>query len=358
MACGIIAVVVGAVAIGFSLQVQNWNVTGLVRMDDEEPIASFAYLHDRGFAFVPEGHYDGVYFYAIAIDPLARGETHDLIDHAAYRYGHAGYGWIAWLLTLGKPALVPYALLFSALAAAGIGAYAAARIAAHLGWSPWGGLAVALQPGLVYSLTVLTSEAVGFAVVGLALLFWLDDRIWPAAALLAFAPIVKEPFVLIPVALFLWEVMRGRKELARRGVLLGATLIPTFVWQLYIYAVFDITSVEDTASPLQFPTGFISAMRETSQMGLEAYMRTQVGTIALPLLVVCFALFIAGMVRAVRMRSLLDPVYLLQALVVFGLSPAALTYPKDFLRTTVFAAALVIPVVFSNNRIRLGTRDS
>ena len=333
-------------------------MTALVRMDDEDATAPLALRYHPDFAFVPEGHYDGVYFWAMALDPLGRGEAHTLIDHAAYRYGHVGYSWLAWLFSLGREPLVPLTLLFLALVGAGVAGYTASRISSRLGWTPWGGLAVALQPGLVYSVTVLTSEAIGFAVVGLALLYWLEDRVWPAVGLMAFAGIVKEPFVLIPVALFLWALFRQRENLWNKGVLLGFTLVPTLFWQLYIYKTFDISSFKDTASPIDFPFGWVDAMNEAAHMGLEAYERTQIGTIALPILVIAFALVFVGIIKALRFRSLLDPVFLMQAGVVIALSPAALTYPKDFARTAVFALALIVPAVFTNRALRTGKPPS
>lgn len=354
VACAAIAVALCSVAVGFSLHSQDWRVSALVRMDNEDEIAPFAYRHERGFAFTPEGHYDGVYFYAMTIDPLARGVTHELIDHAAYRYGHVGYSWIAWTISFGDPRRVPGALLVIALIGAGLAGYTASRIAGRLGWSPWGGLAVALQPGLIYSVTVLTSEAVGFAVVGFALLFWLEERHWPALGLMALGVLVKEPFVLVPIALMAWELFRRRKEMWNRILLLGVTALPAVVWHIYIYKVFGVTSFEDTASPIEFPFGWVEAMKEAAHMGVEAYERTQIGTIALPILVIAFGLFFAGVVKAVRLRSILDPIYILQAVVVIALSPAALTYPKDFFRTTVVPLALVVPVVFSDKRLRRG----
>ena len=358
LACAAVAVALCSVGVGFSLHQQDWNVTALVRMDDEDAIAPLALLYHSDFAFVPEGHYDGVYFWAMAIDPIARDEAHTLIDHPAYRYGHVGYSWLAWFLSLGREQVVPLSLLFLALVGAGMAGYSASRISSHLGWTPYGGLAVALQPGLVYSVTVLTSEAVGFAVAGLALLYWLEGRTWPTLGFMAFAGIVKEPFVLLPVALFLWALFRQRENLMSKAVLLGLTLVPALFWQLYIYKTFDISSFKDTASPIDFPFGWVDAMNEAAHMGLEAYERTQIGTIALPILVIAFALVFVGIIKALRFRSILDPVFLLQAGVVIALSPAALTYPKDFARTAVFALALVVPAAFTDRAIRRGDPPS
>src|SRR5262245_8164115 len=90
------------------------GVTALVHLSTSDPAAQLA---PRSFSFVPaDAHYDGVYFFAIAHDPLARGAAHTLIDNGAYRYGHPGYAWLAWLVSAGgRPGAIPYALVLVSL---------------------------------------------------------------------------------------------------------------------------------------------------------------------------------------------------------------------------------------------------
>ncbi|MEA2446696.1 MAG: hypothetical protein QOK47_333, partial [Actinomycetota bacterium] len=126
------------------------------------------------------------------------------------------------------------------------------------------------------------------------------------------------------------------------------------IWQIYIWKTFDITSFEDTASPLSFPLGWAYSMLQAAHLGIESSGRSQIGTIALPILVIAFALFLVAGIKALRLRSVLDPIYLLQAIVVLSLSPLALTYPKDFFRTCALPLALVIPVAFSDRTVRTG----
>ena len=78
-----------------SATVRGHGVTLLVHMSANEPIAQ---LVPPPLSVVGRGaHYDGVYYYAVARDPLARGQAHELVDSASYRYVHPGYGWLAWI---------------------------------------------------------------------------------------------------------------------------------------------------------------------------------------------------------------------------------------------------------------------
>ena len=96
LACAAVAMATACLAVLATVSVADWNVTVLVRMAAEEPIAPLARETDPDFAFVHyHGRGDGVSYYAIARDPLARGDEHDLIQWPAYRYGHPGYSWLA-----------------------------------------------------------------------------------------------------------------------------------------------------------------------------------------------------------------------------------------------------------------------
>src|SRR4051794_27494750 len=162
----------------------GWKPSVLVHVGDAEPMGGLARASDSGFVLVPmANHYDGTYFYAIARDPFARGKEHTLIDRPAYRYGHPGYGWLSFVASLGIDSLLPWGMLLVALACAAVAGGAAAALAGELGLSPWWGLSVALNPGLVYSVTALTSEAAGLAALFGGLLAWRRGR-WVAAAVI------------------------------------------------------------------------------------------------------------------------------------------------------------------------------
>lgn len=82
----------------------------LLSVASTDPLSALLLPLSPDFRFtVASDHYDGVYFLAMALDPLALGDAHNLIDLGAYRYGHPLRGWLAMLLSLGQPAALPWA---------------------------------------------------------------------------------------------------------------------------------------------------------------------------------------------------------------------------------------------------------
>jgi hypothetical protein len=135
--CAVIAVATAAAAVLATVSIADWNPTVLVRMAEEQELAPLARDTDPDFVFVHyHGRGDGVSYYAIARDPLARGEEHDLFTWPAYRYGHPGYSWLAWAFSLGDAALVPYAFLLLNLLGMGVAGAAASLVARELATRP------------------------------------------------------------------------------------------------------------------------------------------------------------------------------------------------------------------------------
>ncbi|HEV3473586.1 MAG TPA: hypothetical protein VG408_10390, partial [Actinomycetota bacterium] len=273
--CAGVALVATCVPVVGALGVRGWDPSILVRMGDTEPMSTLARTVQPDFKFVhPDAHYDGVYFYAIALDPFARGEAHGLIDKAAYRYGHAGYGWMAAVLSLGNEGAIPAALMIVAIAGIAVATWATSMLCAHLGWTAWGGLAVALNPGLIYAATAVCSEPIGAAFLMLGLLYWIRGRHGVGAVFLAIACFIKEPFVLAPAGLIVWEVIRLARaarsmpadDTARvLGVLrVDATAVRRVgllcigpglfaIWYLYLRSTFGIWPYEETHGFFMFP---------------------------------------------------------------------------------------------------------
>jgi MYXO-CTERM domain-containing protein len=353
LACAAAAVAVSGAAALATLSVNEWKVSALVRMSNAEPMARLAVRADPDFRFVhTQAHYDGVYFYAIALDPFARGEAHQLIDRAAYRYGHAGYGWLARLVSLGSESAVPGALLAVSLAGVAIAAYAASLLAQELGWSPWAGMLVALSPGVVFAVTVDTSEPAGMAAVALALLAWTRRR-WKLAAVgLVAGCLIKEPLLLVPAGLAAWEALawaRGRApaDLGARLAAIVAGPVVFAAWYVYLRITFGIWPFRDeTRDFFAVPfTGWWDSARRAARLAVDSFDRAQIGNASIALLVVVFALLLIGAVRAARLRWWLDPVYLLFAALLFSLNWLALQYPKDLIREAVVALALLPAVL-------------
>ena len=339
VACALIAVIASGIAVAATISQAGNDVTVLVHMAAEDPIAGPARASDPGFDFVPqEAHYDGVYYYAIARDPFATGEEHLLIDLAAYRYEHAGYGLLAAALSLGNESLVPKVLVALNLAAAGAGAAIASVLSRGLGLSPWGGLMVALNPGVIYSATSDTSEPVGIALLGALLLAWGARRwIW-VVPLLVLLCLTKETFVLVPAALGLWELIRylrgdrDRRLLFRWG-LLATGPIALLAWVAYLKARFDVWPFSQSPDILRIPlAGWIQTLNEAAAMGMSSTISQQIGQTTLPLLVGTGGLLLFGCFVALRLRTVIDVLFLALTLALFCLGPLGLAFPKDYFR--------------------------
>ncbi|HKI91099.1 MAG TPA: hypothetical protein VJ986_02255, partial [Gaiellaceae bacterium] len=230
LACALVAFASAGAAVVASLHWQAWDTTSLVRMHDNLPLAKLASRSDRGFRLRSEsGFYDGAYFYAQARDPLATGEAHRLLDEAPYYWGHPGYGWLTWVASAGgRPGAVPDALLAVGLLSILIAGAAASFLSSAVGWTPWGGLTVALNPGLVFAVANDTSEALGSALLLLGLLAHVRTRRGWALAAFAALCFSKEPLVLVPLAIGAWELWR------RRPPLTAAAVVPVVGWWFYL----------------------------------------------------------------------------------------------------------------------------
>lgn|GEM_PF-1611377 len=360
--CAALAVVVAAFCASMAIH-PSGSATTLVHMSESDPISAQAKAADPNFSFVPPGsHYDGTYFYAVARDPFARGSAHTLIDRASYRYGHPFYGQLVGLLSWGHPASVPSWLLTVSLLAMAVAAAAASLLASGWGWSPWAGLAVALSPGLLYAVTADTAEPLGAALLGLALLAWRARRFVPAAVAFVALALTKEPLALVPIGVFAFEAVRvwrrdrqlvpvGLRDPAwrRRAVAATAALAagPAVLlgWLLYVDHVFGLWPLGQSDNLLGLPfAGIHRTAHEAARWVDLDFAYSQVGAAALPVVIALFGLFLVGIVRALRFRTLADAAFLATAPLMFLLGPADLLYPKDLLRITVIPV-LLLPAV-------------
>lgn len=360
LACAAAAFALTLVPVVLALEAAGGEPSGLIRMAEVEPVAALALEGDPGFSFVDIGaHYDGVYYYAIARDPFAVGEAHRLIDKAAYRYGHAGYGWLAGLLSFGNPQIIPWALILIALVGMAVSGWAASTILQELGVSGWWGLTVALNPGLIYATTAVTSEPLGLAVLLLGLLMWLRDRTVAAAALFAAMCLIKEPFLMVPVGLAAFELIRWlrgdpRADLSQRITLLavGPTLFTG--WYLYLYQTFGRWPFTDQEGFFQFPfAGWIESIRATSAMAKGPFLESQLGAPSVAFIAAVAGVLILGFIASARLRSGLHTAYIPLALIVACLSPLGVMYPKDLIREVAVAVALVPMAVAASSTAAL-----
>jgi hypothetical protein len=337
---------------------ERGSVSALVHMSRTEPMAELAFRSDPSFAFVDvQSHYDGVYFYAMARDPFALGVEHTKLDRAAYRYGHVGYAWLAALASFGHASAIPPALLVIGLIGAGIGGFAASRLAGELGWSPWWGLLVAFSPGLVFAVTVDTSEPVAFAFTVLALLAWTRRRSFVAGLLMSAACLTKEPLLLVPVGLGVWEAVnwwRNRSpgpDLVPRLTALAIGPVIFLGWYLYLRSAFGLWPfVQETKDYFAIPfVGWWNSMRSAAALAAGPFYPNQIGNAAIPLLAIIAAALTIGLVRSVRFRSFIQPVFLLMAILILSLNSVGVLYPKDLMRESA-VTMLLLPAAIAGRR--------
>jgi hypothetical protein len=354
--CALAAVVLSAFAAGMFLSGEQTNLTSLLRMAPDDPIAQIAGEVEEELRFVPAGHYDGVYYYAIAIDPLATGEAHKVIDLASHRYGHPGYGWLGWVLSFGNPAWVPQALLIASLLGMGVAGYFASLIARGLGATPWGGLVIAFNPGLIFSVTSDTSEPVTIALLAVGLYLWIKEKHVAAAGVIAILCFFKFQMLLVPVGLALWELnryrlTRSRENLVDKVGLLAIGPVAFIIWLGYVYVRFGNIPISGGPEFLSFPfVGWFDTMSDLSKIDQMDFQSVQLASAQLPILVALLALFTYALVRATRLRHPLDAVFLFQGLFVLLLNWWNLLYPKDMLRALAVPIPLLIAVLYIKRR--------
>lgn len=359
--CALAALVTSLGAALATMAPYGWKPSVLVHVGDTEAMGALARATDAGFAVVPmASHYDGTYFYAIARDPFARGEEHRVIDRPAYRYGHPGYGWLATIASLGDEAGLPWAMLIVALVCATLAGAAAAALAGEVGLSPWWGLVVAFNPGLVYSVTALTSEAAGLAALFWGLLLWRRGRWGEAAAVLALGCFIKEPLVLVPVGIGMYELVERIREsgagqeplvaLARRLGLLAIGPVLYLGWYAYVWHVFGAAPASQARDLTGWPfVGWLDTLDSAARWIGADFGSSQLGAVAVPLIVLAGFGLLVGLLRSLTLRTPIEAVFLLLGCLALTLNAWNLLYPKDLVRALTLQVAL-LPFLFAPRR--------
>ena len=199
-----------------------------------------------GVAVSPDiAGYDGTAFYRLALDPF----THRLtafgitLDAPAYRQQRILYPFLVWLCSLGRASLVPWALVLVNLAAIAALAAAGAQLSVAVGRHPLAGLAFALYPGFVYSVSRDLCEPTACA-AGLGAMVAIAKRRYTlAAALLSAAVLARETLLLLAIACcaaYLWSRLRRRTP-EYPLVLFAVPLAVYAAWELILRRVWGIT---------------------------------------------------------------------------------------------------------------------
>jgi hypothetical protein len=235
-----------AALIGLRLEAYGGNLTGLIQFGSQFTSAT----HPPAGAIVssPSG-YDAQFFYVQALDPLLlKNSTVEALRSAGagFRMQRMAYPLLAFLLSGGQRAAVPFALLaINVLVLLGLsiwfGLYARRR-----GWSTWWAAALALMPGMLLPVARDLSDPLATSTMLAGFLLWRDGRRWPAALALTVAILTREVMILAVAAVLVEACVRAWR--AADGwsgfrMILGqawpVVLVPAAAfagWQLYITA--------------------------------------------------------------------------------------------------------------------------
>jgi hypothetical protein len=299
------------------------------------------FSHPPALAGVPRAGrfgYDGQFYAAVATDPFLRSpETLRSLDAPAYRATRILVPMLAWLVSLGRPAVavVAYQALCWTLSI-----LAVALVAAWLrreGRSPSWALLLAVNAGLVTAMLRTTLDGAAVCFVVAALWFARAGRHRQAVAASAAGNLCREVSCVVPLALALHEVA-GRRY--RRAVVYATVpLIPVVAWQAYMRAVWH-PNVRFPASVGAPAVALVQkALAVLSGPGLLASQEFW-GTIAACLTV------IAGLAVAAR-RGRLEPeriVFVAFALLALVLAPRAYADAYGFSRHLIVAPFLALPL--------------
>lgn len=132
--------------------------------------ASSAISFGPNFRYAPEVGYDGQFYYFIALDPK---NARYYIDNPAYRYERILYPLVARALALGQSALIPYTLILVNILAISGATLLLAQWLRRRGVHPWLALVYGLFSGLMVTYERDLTDALGYALVMLAI--WCFD---------------------------------------------------------------------------------------------------------------------------------------------------------------------------------------
>ncbi|HEY8703355.1 MAG TPA: hypothetical protein VIL98_01285 [Gaiellaceae bacterium] len=347
VACGTLAVCAAVAALIPALRPAGWSLTVLPRVAASTGMGEAARARDPGFRTVSTGDYDGQFYWGIAVDPIATGDVHQAFDTASYRYGHPLLGWLGWLLSAGQARAVPAALLGVGLASLLLAALAGSLLERTLGGRGWAGLFVALNPGLLYAAVHDLAEPLSAALLLGGFLAYARDRRVLAAVCFGFLVLSKEQFVLVPLGIAAWELLRRRGRPLDSAVFVGC-LLPAGGW--WIYARLQLgawfTSGDNALGiPL---SGWKRALVDA---GIQTYSSNATQNVSaeatLVVLVALLSLLAFAGLLALRLRGPIDAVYLLLAIVAVCLVPTATVLQRDALRNVAVLLA-VVPFVIAS----------
>lgn len=262
----VVATLYGA-AIGRVLVTSGGNPLAMARIGRALPAQRF-WDQDPPFEEVGPGN-DGQFFYYIARDPLLTHGDTAIFDRPAYRYQRILLPVLAYVLGLGNPRLIGWAVPLVNLLAIGLGCWAASRVLRQYRASPWWLVAYGLNPGFLLGVLQDLAEPLALGLVTVGCLAYLRGRHGWATAALALAVLAREPMVAVAGGILLWELA------ARRDVRRAALFLVPFgvlgAWQLLVW--WKLGALPLTDGPGHIGLTFVTMLPTLRKfLGLEPMM--------------------------------------------------------------------------------------
>lgn len=226
-----------AVGVAFALRIMlpyGMDPTLFIRLGDESPTQTTYARQLLGEATSRRDFaHDGRWFFVQANDPwYLEPERHaTVLDRPVYRAQRMLFPTIAGGFGLFPPGIVVWSLLATNLVGLALGAVLAGKLAISWDLSPWLGLAVPLNPGLLFELEIGGAGIVAYSCCLAAVYALVKDR--PGLASLSFvaAALGREVMVLFAAGVFVVMWLDGCRPPWR---ILIAPLAAMSVWYAYI----------------------------------------------------------------------------------------------------------------------------
>jgi hypothetical protein len=295
--------------------------------------------------------YDGQWYYRLALDPfLTQATDHGVrLPNPAYRQQRLLYPLVVRLLSLGRPSLVPPLLILVNLLALCLMGWVGGAYSQSLGRHALWGIAFALYPGFLLSLSRDLTEILEVSLLLSGLLLLRRERHFWAALLLTLAVLTRETAMLVVAGGFLlWLWACGTGGLARpwgspagkpgaatcpdgKRAAWPVVLIPlaTFLlWQGLLFLRWGQFGLGASARRLCLPfSGLVDACRENAAAGPLPFLWLGEVVLLLVLAVAVLASFRASAASAMEKVS-----WALSAVLALFLSRAVWVEDWAFLR--------------------------
>ncbi|HEY8218178.1 MAG TPA: hypothetical protein VIH82_13660 [Acidimicrobiia bacterium] len=232
-------------------------------------------LYDRPASNVESvlGRGDGQAFAALAQDPLLR-RPEVITPHGefAYRAQRPAWGYLAWAMSAGDPARVPWALAALTVLSLGFATAALGLLLLDRGANPW--FALGLVPLAAATIAELTPELLGLGLAAFGLAAWQRDRTATCAVLLGGAALTRESLLVVPAVLLMTELISARRtaEWAWRRLIALAVPFALFgAWVLVLRFRLGAWPTRSSSNRLSLPlVGFGRALGEWSSPAMSA----------------------------------------------------------------------------------------